>query len=182
MKITAMATFDRKTLSDLYAFRFFATKDPKNKILRYWLLTIVITAFFGYKMISDDISVLSLVIYILLLCILWVLYGWLTFLYYCLPKIKDNPKNKNYGVVNSYLFEDDHFTVTSSKENKSLTISYDCISKIHHTKDYFFIVCSVNNKFAWFAVDLSTVKNGTINDLKEFLGNTKNINCISYEF
>lgn len=164
MEIKAKGKFDLELCKALVRFSMFKTADPKKR-MRFWafayaiLLLIVLweIATFGagtFLLVLLGVEVAAP----LILC----------YFYFIVPKIKYKGLGKMKDAENEYVFAEDELRVFTRTEEYSgeAAVKYSAFVKVYETSRYFFLFQPQNQVFA---VDKSTLENGTKKDVREKL-------------
>ena len=163
MNIYASSTFDYKTVKALTHTASYRRLNPKTvfvlQIVLAVLLMLEAVPCIRYDLVSQAVMLLVLSVFVL---------GWNIFVYFFLPKIRYNALGKMQGMKNEYTFCEDGIKITSGGDlyNATGEVKYALIPKVMETSAYLFIF---PNKNQAYAVDKSTITNGSVDDIRKIL-------------
>lgn len=162
MEITAKGVLNLESIKALVHFQMFRKNDPRKRIKSWTILyailfLVLIAELFWVGM--DDTLILLLVCIIVILLLEY-------FMYFILPKIQYNSLAQMKDIVNEYVFTEESMQVVSKGENyhSQGEIKYSVLVKMCETSRYLFIF---QNKSQAFIVDKNTIKDGSIEELRE---------------
>jgi hypothetical protein len=164
MEIKAKGKLDLELCKALMHLVMFKKADPKKR-MRVWavvygiILALVVFDFIAFGVDTFIIVMLGVVVFtVLLMC----------YLYFIVPKIKYKSLAKMKDAENEYVFCDDELRVLTRGEEYSgeSVLKYSVFVKAYETSRYFFLFQPQNQVFA---VDKSTIENGTQKDIRDKL-------------
>ncbi len=165
MEIKASCLYDLKTITALTRASLSKGKTNPIVFLVLWCVVTVlyiVASFLVQEPLYAIIATRILTIFIAATT-LRVLYY-----YFLLPKKQYKAMANTQNTQNTFVFEEDKFSVSSS--NKSLdekgVFNYDVLLKVKETKEYLILYIRKNTAFV---VDKSTFENGTSEDLQKTL-------------
>lgn len=165
MNITASNTIDLKTITAVHHLSLFKKHNPKKCFALaaagfLLLLGIIVTECIMFKPDRDFYFFTAILILIA------AVYAVLMFL---TPRLQYRRYQKLGETKNEYSFGEEEFKVTSVN-GQGMTgesvLQYSIVFKVMETDSFFFIYI---NKLHVYAVDKSTVANGTAHDLHKLL-------------
>lgn len=166
MEIKAKGIFDFESIKALSHLQMFGKNDPKKR-MRFWsiLFGILLVLVTGEILLFGLDGSLMLMMGCAVLCIALE-----CFMYFILPKIQYNSLVKMKDIVNEYVFTEESMLVSSNGQNYSSQgeIKYSVLVKMYETSRYLFIF---QNKAQAFIVDKNTIRDGSIEEVRDKIKN-----------
>ena len=169
MEIYAKSKYDYETVKALAHTDAYKRFNPK-KTFTFWtaysvvLIVIMIVLLFLWGSDRTLIILLPVCIAVLLLdC----------FIYWGLPKVQYKSLGKMANMENEFVFYEDVIKITSNNMEYSgeAELKYTVIPKVMETTKYLFVF---QTKRQVYAIDKSTITNGTMEDIRRKLKNYVN--------
>lgn len=165
MEIKASCLYDLKTITALT--RSSLSKGKTNPIVFLVLWSVVTVLYIITSFLIQEPLYLVIAARILTIFVA-VSECRVLYYYFLLPKKQFKAMANTQNTQNTFVFEEDKFSVTSS--NKSLEekgiFNYDVLLKVKETREYLILYIRKN---VAFVVDKSTFENGTSEDLQKTL-------------
>ena len=164
MEIRAKCKYDFDSVKALAHLTMFKKANPKKRMM-FW--TVAFAILFGTIILEMVVFSVDLLLLVLLgVEIIWLIV--LCFLYFFMPKIQYKSLSKMKDIENVYIFCDHELKAfTKSEEyNGEVAIEYSFFVKVYETTMYLFLY-QTNNQV--FIVDKSTVKGGTVEEIRSKL-------------
>ncbi|MCH5198323.1 MAG: YcxB family protein [Oscillospiraceae bacterium] len=172
MKITAASKYDRKTVTALARVNAFKKHNPKKRMILSTVLISFIVVISIYLLLFYDDHFAYMFLFLTAILLLMECYIYLLF-----PKIQYRSLGKFAETCHTFCFTDDALSVTSSagEYNGTCSIAYSMLYQLMETSEYLFIF---QTKRQVYIVDKSTVRGGTIDELRAKLTSTPGLRYI----
>ena len=164
LEITAISTYDLKTCKAIQKYTMFGKNSPVKRMLFWGIIYFILLFAVASLLVADSSDVTSWILFILIAAVLIVF----CISYFHTPKVRYKALGNLKDTQNYYRFRKTEFSVTSDTDagKESKTFKYDSIGRIAETSKYFFIH---QLKGGLYAIEKSTIQNGTSEQLKSLL-------------
>ena len=161
MKIKASSVYHLEVFQSLSHLNMYKGKNPVKRIKIWFILSTIVTVIDVLDIIIFGFS--PLILLPLSLIVVATLYN--CYLYFWWPRIQYKATSINGDLKNNFIFYDDCFEVSSTKEGYTGNSKsrYDTLFKIVENSKYLFLF---EGKFRAYIVDKSTIKNDEIELLR----------------
>ena len=169
MEIKADGILNQESIKALVHFQMFRKNNPRKRI-KSW--TILYAILFLVLVVESFWIGMDDTVIVLLVCIVVVLLLEY-FMYFISPKIQYNSLANMKDIVNEYVFTEESMLVVSKGEdyNSQGEIKYSVLVKMCETSRYLFLF---QNKAQAFIVDKNTIRDGSIEEVREMIKSQMN--------
>ena len=164
MEIKAKCKADLNSIRALVHLGMFKKGSPKTHMI-VWTIAY---GFLAMLLIGENLLFGADSFLLLLLGLLVLIYLWVCFLYFVMPRIRYKAMANMKDTENEYVFCEDFFLVSSANQvfQSRGRVDYSLLVCAYESSDYFFLYQTKNQVFV---VDKSTIEGGTALDIRNKL-------------
>lgn len=164
MEVKAASVYDYKTIRTFIYTNAFGKENPKTQIITGGIFCIILMTVNIAVMSVHGFDCINFVCFIITAIILFRCCN----LYFFVPKKSYELFAKMKNLVTYYVFKDDEVIISSNTDGyqSDRNIKYYLLTKAIETKGYIYIYIAEEDAFV---VDISTVTNRTLDDIRQKL-------------